>query len=224
MSDDVPVSLIIEATAQAFGVDAHEIISERRIKSVMPARKAAICLAFELSLLSSTALGRRFGNRDHSTMVTARKSAELLKVSDADFAAKLEAARLAATALANTSVASCFGEPDAAAVARRVLADPAIHALGVSKNEICAMAARLLDLEEIAGGSFQLLLKIDQLIDAPRPATEADIFYRADLVACARAIIATLSSALAALGYTKEPENEQGKEQGRDAAFARAAE
>jgi chromosomal replication initiation ATPase DnaA len=68
-SKSVPVRAILEVCARHYGTTVGEILSQRRNKEVVRARQVAMYLAKVLTTLSFPALGRRFGDRDHTTVL-----------------------------------------------------------------------------------------------------------------------------------------------------------
>src|SRR5208337_480436 len=84
---------IIETVAEAYGVSEIDIISMRRtIYEVVP-RQVAMYLSKELTLNGYSDIGRRFGDRDHTTALHGwRRIRDRLKW-DADLAEKVAALR-----------------------------------------------------------------------------------------------------------------------------------
>ena len=68
------VSSIVDATATQFGLQAAEIMARDRRPAVARARKVAMYLARELTDHSLPEIGRSFGGRDHSTVLSAVRS------------------------------------------------------------------------------------------------------------------------------------------------------
>lgn len=70
---------IKRAIAAHFDISVCDLISARRTANVILPRQIGIYLAKELTLLSLPEIGRRFGNRDHTTVLhSIRKVAALL--------------------------------------------------------------------------------------------------------------------------------------------------
>ena len=80
------ISEIQYAVAQHFGVPMIEMVSHRRARRVARPRQVAMYLSRELTPLSLPAIGRHFGNRDHTTVMHACRRIEGLKDIDADLA------------------------------------------------------------------------------------------------------------------------------------------
>ncbi len=60
---------IIAQTALHFSLQEEELLTDTRVQSVVKARQVAIYLCRELLALSSPALGKVFGGKDHSTII-----------------------------------------------------------------------------------------------------------------------------------------------------------
>ncbi len=67
---------IVEATAARFGVTTADLLARDRRPSVTSARKVAMYLARELTAHSLPEIGRAFGGRDHSTVLSAIRRCE----------------------------------------------------------------------------------------------------------------------------------------------------
>ncbi len=65
------VSEIQRATCAHFGIDMRELLSKNRTYRLAHPRQMAMFLARELTPNSLPDIGRRFGGRDHSTVVHA---------------------------------------------------------------------------------------------------------------------------------------------------------
>ena len=71
------------ATCRHFGVDFKDLISGRRSKDIVRPRQVAMYLAKTLTLRSLPEIGRRFGGRDHTTVLHAVRKIEAIKDIDA---------------------------------------------------------------------------------------------------------------------------------------------
>jgi chromosomal replication initiator protein len=87
----ITVDDIQKATAEHFGMKQSDLLSERRTRAVARPRQAAMYLAKQMTTRSLPDIGRRFGGRDHTTVLHAVRRIEELKASDAALAADLEA-------------------------------------------------------------------------------------------------------------------------------------
>lgn len=77
-SHPLKVEEIQRATAKHYGVTRHDINSSRRTANIVRPRQVAMYLSKILTLRSLPDVGRRFGNRDHTTVLHAvRKIAHL---------------------------------------------------------------------------------------------------------------------------------------------------
>jgi chromosomal replication initiator protein len=86
----VTVDDIQKATAEHFSLKQADLISERRNRSVARPRQAAMWLAKQLTTRSLPDIGRRFGGRDHTTVLHAVRRIEELKATDGQLARDLE--------------------------------------------------------------------------------------------------------------------------------------
>ena len=88
------IRAIQELCGNAYGVAVSEIIGSRRGLCIIVPRHTAIYLCFEFRLCSKCALGRWFGNRDHSTVYHAIRAVKTRMANEPDYAeliAKLKA-------------------------------------------------------------------------------------------------------------------------------------
>lgn len=86
MTAPLSIAAIQQATAEHFRVALIEMVSARRARHVARPRQVAMFLARELTPLSLPNIGRRFGNRDHTTVMHAIRTVERLCVEDTAFA------------------------------------------------------------------------------------------------------------------------------------------
>jgi hypothetical protein len=136
--EPIRIPRIIKATAAAYGVTQKEIVGVRRIKSIIEPRQVAMYLAHTLTKCSLPEIGRRFGGKDHTTVLHAvRKIREAIKA-DAELAARVEAIRRSLTPAGedpaeepkNLGMTECFAfspgiDPVKNEMADAVLATPA---------------------------------------------------------------------------------------------------
>jgi chromosomal replication initiator protein len=87
----VTVDDIQKATAEHFGLKQVDLVSERRNRAIARPRQAAMWLAKQLTTRSLPDIGRRFGGRDHTTVLHAVRRIEELKATDAQLTQDLEA-------------------------------------------------------------------------------------------------------------------------------------
>jgi chromosomal replication initiator protein len=86
----ITVDDIQKATAEHYGMKQSDLISERRTRAVARPRQAAMWLAKQLTTRSLPDIGRRFGGRDHTTVLHAVRRIEALKAEDAQLSRDLE--------------------------------------------------------------------------------------------------------------------------------------
>lgn len=73
-----------------YGVSAHEIRSMRQSAAVLLARHVAVFIAKQLTLHSLPAIGRHFGNRDHTTILQCIRKIDAMQRADLDLAATIQ--------------------------------------------------------------------------------------------------------------------------------------
>lgn len=71
----ITVDFIIETVAKYYGIRENDLTGKRRVKNILQPRQLAIRLSKELTTLSLSAIGEKFGNRDHSTVINAVEKA-----------------------------------------------------------------------------------------------------------------------------------------------------
>ena len=86
----ITVDEIQKATAEHYGMKQADLISERRTRAVARPRQAAMWLAKQLTTRSLPDIGRRFGGRDHTTVIHAVRRIDELRASDPQLARDLE--------------------------------------------------------------------------------------------------------------------------------------
>jgi len=87
----VTVDEIQKAVADHYLLKQADLLSERRTRAVARPRQLAMYLAKSLTTRSYPDIGRRFGGRDHTTVLHAVRRIEALKAEDAAIAADVEA-------------------------------------------------------------------------------------------------------------------------------------
>jgi chromosomal replication initiator protein len=87
------LSAILDATAGKYGVESSDLIARDRRPDVALARKVAMYLARELTPHSLPEIGRTFGGRDHSTVLSAVRSVDAEVKCDPDLALTVESLR-----------------------------------------------------------------------------------------------------------------------------------
>ncbi|HEY2659181.1 MAG TPA: chromosomal replication initiator protein DnaA [Caulobacteraceae bacterium] len=86
----ITVDDIQKATAEHYGMKQVDLISERRNRAIARPRQAAMWLAKALTTRSLPDIGRRFGGRDHTTVLHAVRRIEALRLEDPQLARDLE--------------------------------------------------------------------------------------------------------------------------------------
>jgi len=84
------VDTIQSVVAKKYGISKTDILSQRRHKTVVEARHVAIYIAREMTTQSMPEIGRRFSNRDHTTILHAAKKIARIVERDPIFAARIE--------------------------------------------------------------------------------------------------------------------------------------
>jgi chromosomal replication initiator protein len=87
----ITVDEIQKATAEYYGLKQADLLSERRTRAVARPRQTAMYLAKSLTTRSYPDIGRRFGGRDHTTVLHAVRTIERLAQEDAQLARDIEA-------------------------------------------------------------------------------------------------------------------------------------
>jgi chromosomal replication initiator protein len=80
----VKIEDIQKLVATRYNVSRADILSERRTAAVVKPRQIAMYLAKALTPRSLPEIGRRFGGRDHTTVIHAVKTIEALRMKDAE--------------------------------------------------------------------------------------------------------------------------------------------
>ncbi|MGV1681445.1 chromosomal replication initiator protein DnaA [Sphingopyxis sp. NJF-3] len=89
----ITIDEIQRAVCAHYRLDKAEMASKRRVRAVARPRQIAMYLAKELTPRSYPEIGRRFGGRDHSTVIHAVRTVEALRVSDSELDAEIAAIR-----------------------------------------------------------------------------------------------------------------------------------
>src|SRR5215468_2396306 len=87
---EITVEMAQQRVAAHYNIKLAEMSSPRRARSVARPRQVAMYLAKQLTTLSLPQIGKRFGNRDHTTVMHAVRKIEELKVSDLSIAEDVE--------------------------------------------------------------------------------------------------------------------------------------
>ena len=89
------VDKIQRAVCEEFGVTLNDMVSKRRARAIARPRQVAMYLSKKLTKRSLPDIGRRFGGRDHTTVMHAVKRIDSLRAEDPTFNSRVEAAETA---------------------------------------------------------------------------------------------------------------------------------
>ncbi|PZQ23982.1 MAG: chromosomal replication initiator protein DnaA [Sphingopyxis macrogoltabida] len=89
----ITIDEIQRAVCAHYRLDKAEMASKRRVRAIARPRQVAMYLAKELTPRSYPEIGRRFGGRDHSTVIHAVRTVEALRVTDSELDAEIAAIR-----------------------------------------------------------------------------------------------------------------------------------
>jgi chromosomal replication initiator protein len=78
----ITIDDIQKATSEHYGMKQADLLSERRNRAIARPRQAAMWLAKQLTTRSLPDIGRRFGGRDHTTVLHAVRRIEALRMED----------------------------------------------------------------------------------------------------------------------------------------------
>lgn len=91
MGQRLTVDRIQRAVCEVFSVTPTDMVSKRRARIIARPRQVAMYLCKKLTKRSLPDIGRRFGGRDHTTVMHAVKRIDQLRADDASFNAQIEA-------------------------------------------------------------------------------------------------------------------------------------
>ncbi|HSV03636.1 MAG TPA: chromosomal replication initiator protein DnaA [Phenylobacterium sp.] len=86
----VTVDMIQKLVAEHYSLKQADLISERRARAVARPRQVAMWIAKQVTTRSLPDIGRRFGGRDHTTVLHAVRRIEALKAEDAGMARDID--------------------------------------------------------------------------------------------------------------------------------------
>ncbi|MGB0907163.1 MAG: chromosomal replication initiator protein DnaA [Maricaulaceae bacterium] len=89
------VDKIQRAVAEEFGITLNDMTSKRRARNIARPRQVAMYLCKKLTKRSLPDIGRRFGGRDHTTVMHAVKRIDELRADDATFNGRIQAVEAA---------------------------------------------------------------------------------------------------------------------------------
>jgi chromosomal replication initiator protein len=85
-----PMEIIQRAIAAAYGLELVELLAPRRTRQFVRSRQVAMYLCSKLLPVSLPQIGRRFGDRDHTTVLHAIRKVEELRRTDLKFEFELQ--------------------------------------------------------------------------------------------------------------------------------------
>ncbi|GHS94385.1 chromosomal replication initiator protein DnaA [Alphaproteobacteria bacterium] len=85
---------IQKRTSEFFGIKIADLLSSRRLQTITRPRQVAMYLCKELTTKSLPDIGRKFGGRDHTTVIHAVKKVQELCAKNAEFAHDIETLKL----------------------------------------------------------------------------------------------------------------------------------
>lgn len=80
----VTIDKIQKVTSNFFSIDLEEMLSQRRSRPLARPRQIAMYLAKKLTTRSLPEIGRKFANRDHTTVIHAVKTVERLSINSGE--------------------------------------------------------------------------------------------------------------------------------------------
>lgn len=85
-----PVRLIIRTVAAYYNVTVTDVLSHRRTADIMRPRQVAMFVAKQLTRHGLPTIGRHFGGRDHTTILSGVRKMARLREMDPDLSAQIE--------------------------------------------------------------------------------------------------------------------------------------
>ena len=92
-SQSVRIDLIQKVVAREYGISVEDILSARRTRAIVLPRQIAMFLSKTLTPRSLPDIGRRFGNRDHTTVIHGVRKIEKMRGDDPAFKPEVERLR-----------------------------------------------------------------------------------------------------------------------------------
>lgn len=78
------IATIQAEVSKHYGIDVIDMLSDRRAMAVSRPRQIAMYIAKRLTTGSLPSIGRKFGDRDHTTVIHAVRRIEALRLEDED--------------------------------------------------------------------------------------------------------------------------------------------
>ncbi|MEM9502319.1 MAG: chromosomal replication initiator protein DnaA, partial [Pseudomonadota bacterium] len=92
-SQSVRIDLIQKVVAREYGISVEDILSARRTRAIVLPRQISMFLSKTLTPRSLPDIGRRFGNRDHTTVIHGVRKIEKMRGDDPAFKQEVERLR-----------------------------------------------------------------------------------------------------------------------------------
>ncbi len=89
----VEIDEVIRTVSEYFGIRASDLTGPKRTQNIARSRQVAVYLVKSLTVKSLSEIGRRFGNRDHSTVLHSVRRVEKMMAEDNRFANDIEMLR-----------------------------------------------------------------------------------------------------------------------------------
>lgn len=103
------IDQVLDVVSQHFDVAIADILSSRRARKILIARRVAMYLAHRMSGATSTEIGMRFGGRDYTSVELACRGMQRLAQSDPEQARLFLSLEGRASALLSNSSVRCDG-------------------------------------------------------------------------------------------------------------------
>ena len=142
---NVTFDMICRAVCAVTGLTRAEMMAQHRSHAAVRARFTVWWLATKLTMLSSVAMGRLSGGRDHTSVISGVDRAEEFRATDPEFRAASDALLATLQALEAEGMLRLAETADPVATARRVLSAPEREAVRVSIYEIVAMSRLIVE-------------------------------------------------------------------------------
>lgn len=202
----LPVSVreIIRVVAADYAMPDRHLYGSRRDGTIAEARQVVCWIASDMTGMASAVIAQVI-LRDGSAVRHAARHVAERRATDPAFRERTDRLAFAIVLAGHRALNAMLADPDPIAAAERVARNPLHEVMRVSTLEVAAMAVRLVELEQLAGATFQLLARCDVARDLSGAGATA-------YAAGTRELIETLASALEALGYatTEEATRETG--------------
>jgi Bacterial dnaA protein helix-turn-helix len=210
----LPVSVreIIHVVAAEYGMPDRHLYGSGRDGDVAEARQVVCWIASDITGMASAGIAQVI-LRDGSAVRHAARTIAQRRDADTAFRARTDRLADAIMMAGHRVLNAMLADPDPVAAAERIARNPLHEATRVSTLEIAAMAVRQIELEQLAGATYQLLARCDiaRSFTADGPAAR-------DYAAGTSDLIGSIASTLEALGYQDPEETTNERETLNDAS------